>query len=38
MEVGLIQAADSVMLPELSVEEFIYIEEVSPGWFIYRMM
>jgi len=38
MEVGFIQAADSVLLPELSIEEFIYIEEVSPGWFIYRMM
>jgi hypothetical protein len=38
MEVGFIQAADSVLLPELSVEKFIYIEEVSPGWFIYRMM
>ena len=38
MEVGFIHAADSVLLPELSVEEFIYIEEVSPGWFIYRMM
>lgn len=38
MEVGFIQAAESVLLPELSVEEFIYIEEVSPGWFIYRMM
>jgi hypothetical protein len=38
MEVGFIQADDLVLVPEISVTEFIYIEEVSPGWFIYRMM
>jgi hypothetical protein len=38
MEAGFIQAADSVLLPEISVGKFIYIEEVSTGWFIYRMM
>ena len=38
MEAGFIQAADSVLLPEISVGKFIYIEEVSAGWFIYRMM
>ena len=38
MEVGFIQANDLVMLPEISVGEFIYIEEVSDGWFIYRTM
>jgi len=38
MEAGFIQAADSVLLPEISVGKFIYIEEVSAGWFVYRMM
>ena len=38
MGAGFIQAADSVLLPEMSVGKFIYIEEVSAGWFIYRMM
>jgi hypothetical protein len=36
MEAGFIQAADSNQLPEISVESFIYIEEVSAGWFVYR--
>ena len=38
MEVGFINAADIVLLPEISVEEYIYIEEVVPGWFIFRVM
>jgi len=38
MEAGFIQAADSVLLPEISVGKFIYIEEVSAGWFVYRVM
>jgi len=38
METGFIQAANSVLLPEISVEKYIYIDEVSPGWFIYRAM
>ena len=38
MEIGFIQAANSVLLPEISVEKYIYIDEVSPGWFIYRVM
>ncbi len=38
MEVGFIQAANSTLLPEISVKEFIYIEEVNSDWFIYRVM
>lgn len=38
MEVGFIQAADALLLPEISVGKFIYIEEVSNGWFLYRVM
>jgi hypothetical protein len=38
METGFIQAANEVLLPEISPEEFNYIDEVSPGWFIYRLM
>ncbi len=38
MEAGFIQAADAILLPEISVEGFIYIEEVSTGWFVYRIM
>jgi len=38
MEAGFIQAADARLLPEISVEEFIYIEEAERGWFIYRKM
>ena len=38
MEAGFIQAADAILLPAISFEEFIFIEEVVPGWFIYRTM
>jgi hypothetical protein len=38
MESGFIQAANSVLLPEISVEKYIYIDEIIPGWYIYRMM
>jgi hypothetical protein len=38
MEAGFISAADAMLIPEISVEEYIYIEEVVPGWFIYRVM
>jgi hypothetical protein len=37
-EAGFIQAADSILVPEISFEDFIYIEEVVSGWFIYRMI
>ena len=36
MEVGFIYAAGSILLPAISLEEFIYIEEVVSGWFVYR--
>jgi len=38
MEAGFIQAADAILLPQISFEDYVYIEEVSPGWFIYRSM
>ena len=38
METGFIRAADSILLPVISAEEFIYIEEVVAGWFVYRIM
>jgi hypothetical protein len=38
MESGFIQSANSVLLPEISVEKYIYIDEISPGWYIYRVM
>jgi len=38
LEAGFIQAADAILLPAISFEEFIFIEEVVPGWFIYRTM
>jgi hypothetical protein len=36
MEVGFIYTADSILLPAISLQKFIYIEEVVPGWFVYR--
>lgn len=38
MEVGIIQAADSVLLPIVSFDKFIYIEEAVEEWYIYRIM
>ncbi len=38
MEAGFINTADSFLLPEISFKEFICIEEVVAGWFIYRIM
>jgi len=38
MEAGFINTADSFLLPEISFKEFICIEAVVPGWFIYRIM
>jgi hypothetical protein len=38
MEAGFIQAADAVLIPSISIEEFIYLEEAISGWFIYRTM
>jgi hypothetical protein len=36
MEAGFIQAADAILLPQISFQGYIYIEEVSPGWFVFR--
>lgn len=38
MEAGFIHAADSAFLPAISLDEFIYIEEVVPEWFVFRVM
>lgn len=38
MEAGFVQAADAILLPAISFEEFVYLDEVVPGWFIYRTM
>jgi len=38
MEAGFINTADPFLLPEISIKEFICVEAVVPGWFIYRMM
>jgi len=38
MEAGFIYAADSSSVPPMSSAEFIYIEQVLPDWFIYRIM
>ena len=38
METGFIQASDSSLVPLVSFEEFVYIEEVVKGWLIYRTM
>jgi len=36
MEAGFIQAADTILLPQISIQDYIYIEEVTPGWFVFR--
>jgi hypothetical protein len=36
MEAGFIQAADEILLPQISFQGYIYIEEVIPGWFVFR--
>jgi len=36
MEAGFIQAADTILLPQISFQNYIYIEEVTPGWFVFR--
>ena len=38
MEAGFIYATDSSSVPPMSSAEFIYIEQVLPDWFIYRIM
>ena len=36
IEAGFIQAPDAILLPQISFQDYIYIEEVSPGWFVFR--
>ena len=38
METGFINATDSSILPPVSFKEFVYLEKVVEGWFIYRTM
>jgi len=37
-EAGFIQAVDAILLPAISFDEFIYIEEAVEGWYVYRIM
>jgi hypothetical protein len=36
MGVGFIYAGESVKLPEISLNDLIYLEEIIPGWFVFR--
>lgn len=38
MEAGFIFSANGMLLPEISVNQYIYIEEVVQGWLVYREM
>ena len=38
MEAGFLYSSESSKLPEVSPNHFICIEEVLPGWFIYRII
>jgi len=38
MEAGFLYSAESSELPIISPKDFICIEEVAPGWFIYRII
>lgn len=38
MECGFINKTESALIPEISIKDFIYIEEVNSEWYIYRMM
>lgn len=38
MECGFIKKTESASLPEISINEFIYIEEVLTNWYVYRIM
>ena len=37
-EVGYFYRSDEAVIPRVSHENFIYIEEVLPGWFLYRLI
>lgn len=38
MECGFIYTTESAILPEISLKDFIYLEEVNKNWYIYRVM
>jgi hypothetical protein len=38
MESGFIYTSGSFKLPDISYKDFVYLEEVSDGWYIYRIM
>lgn len=38
MEVGYIKTVENPHLPKISQNGFIYIEEIIPGWYIYRLI
>ncbi|HEY7751781.1 MAG TPA: hypothetical protein VH917_05765, partial [Ignavibacteriaceae bacterium] len=37
-EVGYIVNIDGAKLPEISPEDFVYVELIIPGWYLYRLM
>jgi hypothetical protein len=38
IEVGFIYSKNNSVLPQMSPERFIYVEEVLPNWYVYRAM
>jgi hypothetical protein len=38
LEAGFIYTTDSSVIPPMSSSEFVYVEQVLPGWYIYRIM
>jgi hypothetical protein len=38
MEAGFIYVIENSIVPIMSPAEFVYLEQVLPGWFIYRIM
>ncbi len=38
IEAGFVYATENSIIPIMSPSEFIYVEQVLPGWFIYRIM
>jgi len=38
MECGFISKTESASLPDISIKDYIYLEEAVPNWYIYRTM
>ena len=38
MEAGYIYAIDNSGIPTMTSKEFIYVDKVVPGWYLYRIM